>query len=135
MEKIGGIEFEWLGPRYVRSKSVGELQDDETVAFLDAVEEQIKSEPYFIWEMNVADLTGLTAATRRTMADRLQRLPDRAIAIVGAQFTQRTLVKLVLTAVALLDKSQRNNKKAFFPDSASAEVWLKDYASSHDGGA
>jgi hypothetical protein len=131
METIGSITFEWLGPRAVKSKSVGELQEEETGFFLDAVEARVKHEPFFTWEVDVTEVTGMTANTRRTVADRLRRLPDRAIAVVGGKFAQKILVKLVLTAVAMLDRSQRNNEVSFFPDSESAQAWLRTYSENY----
>lgn len=135
MGKIGTIVFEWVGPRSVRSKSQGVLQDDETSEFLDVVESVVKSEPYFLWEVDVTELTGMTPTTRRAVADRLQRLPDRAIAIVGAKFAQRTLAKLVFTAVAMLDRSGRKNERSFFNDSESAQVWLNERAANFEASA
>jgi len=131
METIGSINFEWVGPRYVRSKSSGELQEGETGLFLDAVEARVKDEPYFLWEVDVSDLTGMDAAARRVCADHLRRLPDRAIAVVGGRFAQTILVKLVLTAVSMLDRSQRNNQVSFFPNSEAASVWLNEYAKNY----
>lgn len=127
MEKIGSINYEWVGPRYVRSTSRGELQEDETGLFLDEVEARIKDEPYFVWEVDVTELTGMDAAARRVCADRLRRLPDRAIAVVGGKFAQMILVKLVLTAVSMLDRRQRHNQMSFFPDSEAASAWLAEY--------
>ncbi len=124
MGKIGTITFEWVGPVSVRSKSRGVLQEDETSEFLDAVEAQVKDAPYFLWEVDVTELTGMTASTRRIVAERLQRLPDRAIAVLGAKFAQRTLAKLVFTAVAMLDRSGRINEREFFNDTESAQAWL-----------
>lgn len=131
METIGSIHFEWLGPRSVRSRSSGELQEDETGAFMDAIEAMVKDEPYFTWEVDVSEVTGMTAAARRVCAERLRRLPDRAIAVVGGKFAQKILVKLVLTAVAMLDPTQRNNVVSFFPSSEDAQAWLLDYAKSY----
>lgn len=132
METIGTINFEWKGPRYVSSKSTGELQIDETSGFLAVVEEKIKDAPYFMWEVDVSELTGIEAATRRTIADWLQRMPDRAIAVVGAGFAQRTLAKLMLGAIDMLGRSGRNNQKGFFNESADAEVWIKEYAAAYE---
>jgi hypothetical protein len=73
----------------------------------------------------------MTPATRKLCADRLRQLPDRAIAIVNAKFSQRILVKLVLTAVSMLDRSQRNNAVSFFDDSESARAWLREYGANY----
>lgn len=128
MGTIGTITFEWVGPLSVRSKSRGVLQEEETSEFLDVVETQINNGPYFLWEVDVTELTGMTAATRRIVAERLQRMPDRAIAIIGAKFAQRTLAKLVFTAVAMLDRSGRINEREFFNDTESAQAWLNERA-------
>lgn len=131
MEKVGTIEYEWVGPRYIRSWSRGELQEDETLAFMEVITERFMGEPYFLWEVDVVEFTGMVAEARRAVADHLRRLPDRAIAVVGGKFSQKILVKLVLTAVAMLDRSQRNNQVQFFSDSDSARRWLEEYAKNH----
>lgn len=131
MGTIGSISFEWAGPRFVRSRSKGELQHDETGALMEVIGEKVRGEPYFLWEVDVTELTGMTAEARRTCADHLRRLPDRAIAVVGGKFAQKILVKLVLTAVAMLDPSQRNNQVSFFSDSESAQRWLRQYAENY----
>ncbi len=132
MGRVGSINYEWVGPRYISSQSVGELEAEEAGAFMEIVAENVQGEPYFLWEIDVRNLTGMTAEARRVCADHLRVLPDRAIAVVGGQFAQRILTKLVLTAVAILDKSQRNNEVSFFADSASAKQWLENYARSYE---
>lgn len=131
MEIIGSIHFEWLGPSSVRSSSRGELQEDETRAFMEAIEKKVSGNAYFTWEVDVTELTGMAAAARRVCAEHLRRLPDRAIAVVGGKFAQKILVKLVTTAVSMLDPTQRNNVVSFFPNSESAQAWLHEYVESY----
>lgn len=131
MGTIGSINFEWVAPRYIRSASRGVLQEDETGMLLDEIEARVKGEPYFLWEVDVTELTGMDAAARRVTAERLRRLPDRAIAVVGAKFAQTILVKLVLTAVSMLDRTQRNNEVSFFANTEGASAWLNEYAKNY----
>lgn len=127
MNKIGQITFEWVEPRMFSSKNRGELEEEDTIGLMDVIEGQVHGEDHFAWEVEVGNLTGMSPAARRVCAERLRKLPDRAIAVVNAKFAQRVLVNLILTAVAMLDGSQRNNKVAFFDDSAKAREWLRDY--------
>ncbi len=131
METIGSITYEWVEPRLVSASPRGKLQADDTQAFFEVVEARIQNEPYFLWEVNVSELDGMTASARRIAADSLVRLPDRAIAVVGGKFAEKILAKLVLTAVTILDSTPRNNQVSFFTDSDSARAWLHDYGANY----
>lgn len=135
MERVGDIQYDWLERNLFLSHNSGDLKEDETRGLLDIIEGRVKDEPYFLWMVDVVELTGMSPSARRICAERLRRLPDRAIAIVNAKFSQRILVKLVLTAVAMLDPSQRNNEVSFFEDRESAKAWLLDYAQRRDSAA
>ncbi|MEX1369101.1 MAG: STAS/SEC14 domain-containing protein [Nannocystaceae bacterium] len=135
MERVGDIQYDWLERNLFLSHNFGDLKEDETRCLLDIIEDKIKDDPYFLWMVDVVDLTGMSPSARRICAERLRRLPDRAIAIVNAKFSQRILVKLVLTAVAMLDSTQRNNEVSFFEDRESAKAWLLDYAQRREDSA
>lgn len=124
-------ELDLLGPRFICLRLHGTFTEEEAVAVWDAIEEHVKDEPYFLLETHMSDVDGASPEARRISAEKLRRLPRRAIAIVGGGFAQKIIAKLVLTAVSMLDGGNLNVAK-FFPDSDSARVWLKSYSQERD---
>lgn len=127
-------ELELLGPRFICLRLHGTFTEDEATAVWNTIEEHVRDEPYFLIETHMSDVDGASPEARRISAEKLRRLPRRAIAIVGGGFAQKIIAKLVLTAVSMLDGSSLNTAR-FFPDSDSAREWLKSYAAERDAEA
>jgi hypothetical protein len=123
-------EFELVEPRLVSIRFRGVVDLDEAKRVMDFIETHVKNEPFFLFEAVMTGMTGATPEGRGHAADRLRTLPERAIAIVGGSFMQRTLGKLVLTASMMLDKSGRRNAGSVFADESEARAWLREYAQS-----
>ncbi|MCX4246288.1 hypothetical protein [Paraliomyxa miuraensis] len=118
-------ELEFVEPGFVSVRFHGRLEADEITIVLDRIEEFVKDEPFFAFEAIMADIDGASPDARRITAERLRRLPTWAIAVVGGGFAQRTLAKLVLTAISILNSADKNTT-AFFNDSDSAHKWLRE---------
>jgi hypothetical protein len=124
-------DFEYVPPRLVSIRFHGTLDEEESRAVMDAIETQVANEPYVLLEVNMSGIDGATPEARKIAADRLDALPERAIAIVGGSFAQRIIAKLVLTALSMLGKKGKNEAR-FFTDSESARTWLHEYAAQRD---
>ncbi len=133
MNDMDAAEFEFVEPRFVSIRLVGKLDGIQMGAIMDALEDAVTEEPFFALELFMGNLESLTPESRRIAAERLQTLPDRAIAVIGGSYQQNILAKLVLTAVAVLTKNEANLAK-FFSEPAEARQWLKDYASNRSAG-
>jgi hypothetical protein len=124
MSKPKTTELELVEPAFVSVRFHGRLEADEITAVLDQIEEFVKNEPFFAFEAHMTHIDGASPEARRITAERLRRLPPWAIGVVGGGFAQRTLAKLVLTAISILSSGDKI-VTAFFEDSDSARVWLR----------
>lgn len=124
------VEFEFIEPCLVSIRIHGKFDADAATEVLDKIEAKVAGKPYFLLESFMTHIDGATPEARRISAERLNSLPDRAIAIVGGSFAQRLLAKLIITATAFLGKGK--NTGSFFTDSESARKWLQEYAAQRD---
>jgi SpoIIAA-like len=124
-------DFEYVPPRLVSIRFHGTLDEEEARAVMDAIESQVATEPYLLLEADMSAIEGATPEARKIAADRLDRLPSRAIAVVGGSFAQRIIAKLVLTAVSMLGRKGRNEVR-FFSDRESARTWLYEYGTQQE---
>lgn len=131
MVSLHAVEFELVEPRYIRLRFLGEMDAPQMEALMEAMEESVGDEPYFLLEADVRAVKAVSAEARRIAAERFLRLPDRAIAMVGGGFAQRLFAKLVLTAVYMLSRNPRNASE-FFQDAESAQAWLRQYAAKYE---
>jgi hypothetical protein len=123
--------FEYVPPRLVSIRFQGTLDESEARAVMDAIESCVANEPYLLLEADMSQIDGATPEARKIAADRLDALPDRAIAVVGGSFAQRIIAKLVITALTMLGRSGKSEAR-FFSDSQSARAWLHEYAARKD---
>ena len=93
---------------------------------MELVTNAVGHEPFFLFEVFMADVDGADPEARRAIAQGLRALPDRAIAFIGCSFSQKILAKLVVTAVSMMGQS--GNSIAFFDEQERARQWLRDYA-------
>jgi hypothetical protein len=126
------LTFEHIPPRLVSVKFDGPLDVEGATDAMDRMEAAIGNEPYFLMEVIVENLDGVSAEARRISADRVGRLPGRSIAIVGGSFAQRVVAKLVLTAIVTLGRGKTKAATRIFDDSASAREWLLASAAEWD---
>jgi hypothetical protein len=124
MRKPQTTELELVEPAFVSVRFHGKLEADEITAVLDQIEAFVKDEPFFAFEAHMGNIDGASPEARRITADRLRQLPPWAIGVVGGGFAQRTLAKLVLTAVSILSSGDKIVNR-FFDDSDSARAWLR----------
>ena len=131
MTSLHTVEFELVEPRYLRIRFLAEMDGPEMLALMEAMEESIGKEPFFLLEADVREVKGVSPDARRIAAERFLKLPDRAIAMVGGGFAQRLFAKLVLTAVSMLSRNPRNASE-FFQHPEAARAWLREYATKYE---
>lgn len=124
--------LEFIEPRLVRVRFQGTVDLVEAKRIYDFIEDKVKDQPYFLNEYVIGELEGATPEGRGHAAERLKLLPQRAIAIIGGSFAQRTLGKLVLKASIMLDGSAKTNVGSTFNTEREAREWLEAYASERD---
>lgn len=71
----------------------------------------VGDEPYFFLTIDLKDFKGDTPEARRYSSDRFKDLPPRAVAIIADSFVQRTMAKLLFTAIELLAGDRRQFTK------------------------
>ena len=130
MEKIHNTDFAFEPPFLVHVRFRGVLDMEELGAVFDRVSEKVEGQPYLLVQVEWEEIDKVTPEARRLAAERLQALPDHAIAIVGGNFAQRAIARLVLTATAMLNGGR--TKSGFFKDNDGARAWLLETASAHD---
>jgi hypothetical protein len=134
MERIHQTDFDFVEPCLVHVRFRGVLDMDELGAVFDRVSEKIQGQDYLLVQVEWGEVERVTPEARRLAAARLRMLPRHAIAIVGGNFGQQVIARLVLTATQML--SPGRTKSSFFKDNDSAREWLwgciKDLPSTHD---
>jgi hypothetical protein len=105
---------------------VGKLRDSFTVehardyfAFLQGVQDKIG--PFFILT-DISELKGMDASARRWMTDQSQEFKCRGAAMYGASLTSRTVITLLLRALALFRPSIV--PMTFTKNEQEAQAWL-----------
>lgn len=124
------VDFEFIEPCLVSIRIHGKFDEQRASEVLDKIESKVAGKPYFLLEAFMTHIDGATPEARRISAERLNKLPERAIAIVGGGFAQRLIAKLIITATSFLGKG--DNIGSYFSDSESARKWLWDYAAQRD---
>jgi hypothetical protein len=71
----------------------------------------VRDQPYFFLTIDLKDFKGDTPEARRYSSDRFKELPPRAAAIIADSFVQRTMAKLLFTAIELLAGERRQFTK------------------------
>jgi hypothetical protein len=125
-------QLEFVAPRLVRVRFKGVVDLEDAKRIYDFIEARVKDEPYFLNEYLIDELEAATPDARGHAAERLKLLPQRAIALIGGTFAQRTLGKLVLKASIMLDGSTKNNVGSTFKTEEEARAWLDAYAAARN---
>ena len=125
-DQVGRVEFEFVEPSLVRVRYFGKLEGPELAELFDWMETTVGHLPYCLVEADMSGVVSAAPEARRLSADRLGRLPKSAVAVVGGNFAQRIIAKLVMTALHTL--SRGHTKTGFFADRETAQVWLDAYA-------
>lgn len=132
MEKIFDTDFDFVEPMLAHVRFRGVLDANELDAVFDRVAEKIAGQPYLLVQVEWEEIEKVTPEARRLAAERLQILPEHAIAIVGGNFAQRAIARLVLTATAMLSGGRTTS--GFFKDNDSARKWLLEVAEPRTAG-
>lgn len=122
MEKIYQNDFEFVPPCLVHVCFRGVLDTEDLGAVFDRVSESIAGKNYLLVQVEWGEVDKVTPEARRLAAERLKALPAHAIAIVGGNFGQRAIARLVLTAAQMLTPGR--TQSSFFKDNDSARAWL-----------
>jgi hypothetical protein len=122
MEKIYHTDFEYVPPQLVHVRFRGVLDMEELRVVFDRVSESIAGQSFLLVQVEWGEVEKVTPEARRLAAERLSELPNHAIAIVGGNFGQRVIARLVLTAAQMLTPGR--TKSGFFKDNDSAREWL-----------
>lgn len=122
METIYNTDFEFVEPNLFVVCFRGELDVEEFGAVFERVGRHIEGQDYMLVQVHWGEIESVTPEARRLAADWLRRLPDHSIAIVGGNFAQRAIARLVLTATSMLNGGR--TKSNFFKEPADARQWL-----------
>ncbi len=89
----------------------GKIEQSQVERLFDQLAEVVHDLPYFFLVIDLADFKGDTPEARRHSSDRFKELPPRAVAIIADSFVQRTMAKVLFTAIELLSGDRRQYTK------------------------
>lgn len=130
MTKEARVEFEFIEPCLIVLKIHGFFDVESATDTIQKMEDAVMGKPYFLLESDMSMIDGASPEARATVIQGLNRLPARAIAVIGGSFGQRVLGRLIIKAAVLLGKTNTVGK--FFSTKEAAREWLFHYAAERD---
>lgn len=120
-ESLGHYEF--YPPDRVWIKVERKVTKEQVEKLLGRAVEQGQDMPYLLLAVDITDLDGATPEARQASAEFIRKMPPRALALVGGNFAQRVITKLVLKAAQALDRTG-GTRFEFVADNDAATKWL-----------
>ena len=109
MTELG--KFQFNPPNHATFWLQGKIEQPQVERLFSQLAEAMAGQPYFFLTIDLVDFKGDTPEARRHSSDRFKELPPRAVAIIADSFVQRTMAKLLFTAIELLAGDRRQYTK------------------------
>lgn len=109
MTELG--KFQFTPPNHAMFWLQGKIELPQVEKLFGQLGEAMAGQPYFFLTIDLVDFKGDTPEARRYSSDRFKELPPRAVAIIADSFVQRTMAKLLFTAIELLAGDRRQYTK------------------------
>lgn len=104
-------KFQFTPPNHATFWLQGKIERPQVEKLFDQLTEAVGDQPYFFLTIDLQDFKGDTPEARRYSSDRFKELPPRAVAIIADSFVQRTMAKVLFTAIELLAGDRRQYTK------------------------
>lgn len=123
---IGNIAMSFVEPDVLHMKwraSFGEAEADALLAYTHELKAQHATKPLMLY-IDVREAGSIDARARKKISELTKEKPYAASVVVGASFTIRVAVELIVNAARLLVKDSAPTR--FFDDETSAHAWLAE---------
>lgn len=104
-------KFQFTPPNHAKFWLQGKIELPQVERLFSELAAEVAGLPYFFLTIDLADFKGDTPEARRHSSDRFKELPPRAVAIIADSFVQRTMAKVLFTAIELLSGDRRQFTK------------------------
>lgn len=122
MTELG--KFQFNSPNRATFWLQGKIELPQVEKLFGQLGKSVSDLPYFFLTIDLQDFKGDTPEARRYSSDRFQVLPPRAVAIIADSFVQRTMAKVLFTAIELLSSERRQFTKIVKRDEP-IEPWFE----------
>lgn len=109
MTELG--KFQFTPPNHATFWLQGKIEQSQVERLFGELAAEVSGLPYFFLTIDLVDFKGDTPEARRYSSDRFKELPPRAVAIIADSFVQRTMAKVLFTAIELLAGDRRQYTK------------------------
>ncbi len=109
MTELG--KFQFTPPNRATFWLQDKIEQAQVEKLFGQLGEAVRGQPYFFLTIDLKDFKGDTPEARRYSSDRFKELPPRAAAIIADSFVQRTMAKVLFTAIELLSGDRRQYTK------------------------
>jgi hypothetical protein len=104
-------KFQFTPPNHAAFWLQGKIEQPQVERLFAQLTAAVSGQPYFFLTIDLVDFKGDTPEARRYSSDRFRELPPRAAAIIADSFMQRTMAKVLFTAIELLAGERRQFTK------------------------
>jgi hypothetical protein len=104
-------KFQFTPPNHATFWLQDKIEQAQVEKLFGQLGEVVRDQPYFFLTIDLKDFKGDTPEARRYSSDRFKELPPRAVAIIADSFVQRTMAKVLFTAIELLSGDRRQYTK------------------------
>lgn len=124
---VGAHEFEFVPPDKLRFTLRGALADDDAATYLDFIyAHAAKGMGRLYVSYDLAEMTRIDGQARQRVAKVLRPYPFAGIAIVGASFSTRMLVGMIIRAAKIIKPEFVDFPHKFMGSMAEADTWFDE---------
>lgn len=109
MSELG--KFQFTPPNHATFWLEGKIELSQVERLFAQLRAAVRDLPYFFLTIDLQSFKGDTPEARRYSSDQFKDLPPRAVAIIADSFVQRTMAKVLFTAIELLAGDRRQFTK------------------------
>jgi hypothetical protein len=117
-------------PELITGFPTGTLTVEAARIIWKFVDESCAQTDRFYWISDISGLGRYAAGDLEEHATRAMR-KLAGLAIVGGNFSQRTMMTVLIRAARLLGRVHKDSQVEFFPDETTARVWIDSLRKKH----
>jgi len=121
---FGPSEMVFEEPDTVRMALRGDFDGDTAARMMEQVITWAEARPFVLLLLDLTGVGSISPAARRALTSNGHRLPPRALALHGGNFTVRVVTNMMERASWL--RGSRNRWVRHSPDEAAARGWLDE---------
>jgi hypothetical protein len=121
--KIGNHDIAFEEPDLFLVRVDGAVLVREVEAFCAEVRSLSRGRSRVLFLVDVSGIGEFGGPARRRLAEQMRPVPSRGVVFVGAGFSTRVVLQMVIHAVRLL--TGRDNPSGYFDTDAEARAWIE----------